>query len=222
MLRLIVVALLACNLLLFGVHVASESPGSDIPVASPAPLPPGVPELQLIDELAPGAFPEINPRQCYSAGPFETVPTMIAAREALGIGAEDIRERETEALVELGYWVSLPAVAGFAEAGESMRTLEAAGLQDIAIVSDDTGEYRVSLGYFLEEANARRRRNEVRELGFEAETRLQRETQTRFWLDYVFSEPDMARNAARALPAGQQREIDCGAVTERDQRMTGP
>lgn len=212
MLRLIVVALLACNLLLFGVHVASEPPGSHVPVASPAPLPPGVPELQLIDELAPGSFPEADPRQCYSAGPFETVPTMIAAREALGVGAVDIRERETEALVELGYWVSLPAVASFAEAGESMQTLQAAGLNDMAVVSDDTGEYRVSLGYFLEEANARRRRNEVRELGFEAETRLQRETQIRFWLDYAFVQPEMAKNAARALPAGEQRQIDCATA----------
>ncbi len=211
MLRLIVVALIACNLLLIGVHVASEPPGPDVPVASPAPLPSGVPELQLIDELAPGAFPRSDPRQCFSAGPFETVPTMITAREALGSGAEDVRERESEALVELGYWVSLPAVASFTEAGESLRQLEAAGLQDIAVVSDDSGEYRVSLGYFLEEANARRRRDEVRELGFDVETRLQRETQTRYWLDYAFSQPEMAEQAARALPAGGQRAIPCNA-----------
>lgn len=209
MLRLIVVALLACNLLLFGVHVASESPDPAIPVASPALLPPGVPELQLIDELAPGSFPEADPRQCFSAGPFETVATMISAREALGVGAEDVRERESEALVELGYWISLPAVDSFAEAGASMQSLQEEGLRDMAVVSDETGEYRVSLGYFLEEANARRRRDEVRKLGFEAETRLQRETQTRFWLDYAFSRSDMAQQAARALPAGQQREIDC-------------
>lgn len=211
MLRLIVVALLACNLLLIGVHVASDPPGSNQPVASPAPLPSGVPELQLIDELAPGAFPKSNPRQCFTAGPFETVPTMITAREALGSGVEDVRERETEALVELGYWVSLPAVASFAEAGEFLRQLQAAGLQDMAVVSDDTGEYRVSLGYFLEEANARRRRDEVRELGYVVETRLQRETQTRFWLDYAFSQPDMAEPAARALPDGEQRAIPCSA-----------
>lgn len=209
MLRLIVVALLACNLLLFGVHVASEPPDPRIPVASPVLLPPGVPELQLIDELAPGAFPESDPRQCYSAGPFETVSTMITAREALGAGVLDVRERESEALVELGYWVSLPAVASFAQAGESMQRLQAAGLEDIAVVSDDTGEYRGSLGYFLEEANARRRRNEVRELGYEAETRMQRETQIRFWLDYAFIRSDMAARAARALPDGQQRAIDC-------------
>jgi len=210
MLRLMVVALLACNLLLIGVHVASEPPDPQRPVASPAPpLPQGVPELQLIDEIAPGDRPVDDPRQCYSAGPFETLPTLIRAREALGPRAEDVRERESQALVELGYWVALPAVGSFAEAGEAMRELERAGLEDMAVVSDDSGEYRVSLGYYLEEANARRRRDNVRELGFEAETRLQRETQVRYWLDYAFTEADYADQAAAALPAGQQRSIPC-------------
>ena len=209
MIRLIVVALLACNLLLIGVHVASEPPDPAIPVASPAPIPSGLPELQLIDELDPGAFPELDPRQCFSAGPFETVPGMIDAREALGSGAEDVRERETEALVELGYWVSLPAASSFAESAGAMKDLESQGLTDMAVVGDENGEYRVSLGYFLEEANARRRRDEVRKLGFEVETRLQRETQTRFWLDYAFRQADMAEQAASALPAGQQRPIPC-------------
>lgn len=212
MLRLMVVALLACNLLLIGVHVASAPPDPERPVASPAPMPQGVPRLQLLDELEPGALPAENPRQCYSAGPFETRQTLVRAREALGPAADDVRERESEALVELGYWVALPAMASFAEAGAAMQDLQKAGLQDMAVVSDETGDFRVSLGYFLEEANARRRRDSVRELGFEAETRLQRETQLRYWLDYAFSDAELAARAAGALPAGQQRAIPCPAA----------
>ncbi len=210
MLRMMVVALLACNLLLIGVHVASAPPDPAIPVASPAPLPAGVPQLQLLDEIEPGALPASDPRQCYSAGPFETLPTLIRAREALGPAAEDVRERESQALVELGYWVSLPPVESFAAAGEAMQELARAGLEDMAVVTDEnTGEYRVSLGYFLEEANARGRRDAVRELGFEAETRLQRETQVRWWLDYAYPDTAMAERAASALPTGQQRAIPC-------------
>jgi hypothetical protein len=87
--------------------------------------------------------------------------------------------------------------------------LQQAGLKDVAVLADETGEHYVSLGYFLEEANARRRRDEVREMGFDVETRLKRETQMRFWLDYAFTDPAFAERAASALPAGQQREVPC-------------
>lgn len=209
MIRLLVVLLFACNLLLIGVNVASAPPAKDRPVASLAPIPPDVPRLQMLDELDPDAFSDLAPQHCYSAGPFETVPTLIRAREALGPGAENVVERETEALVELGYWVSLPPEPSFAEAGVALQALKRAGFEDVAVVGDETGSYRVSLGYFLEEANARRRRDEVREFGFDVETRIQRDSQVRYWLDYRFSEKTLADLAATALPAGQQREVPC-------------
>ncbi len=210
MLRLMVVMLLASNLLMAGVHVASEPTDPTRPVVSLPPNLADVPRLQLLDELDPEARAALNPRQCFSAGPFETVPTMIRAREALGSDAWDIHERETEALVELGYWVALPPMNSFAEAGEALSQLEQAGMTDIAVVNEKEGEYRVSLGYYLEEANARRRRDAVRSLGFQAETRLQRETQVHFWLDYALSDEALADGAAARLPAGQQRKIPCG------------
>jgi hypothetical protein len=209
MIRLMVVLLLAANLLLIGLHVASSPPDAERPVANLSPIPPGTPTLRLLEELAPDAYPQAATQRCYSAGPFETVPTMIEAREALGPNAQDVTERDTDALVELGYWVALPSVATFQEAGDQLRQLTQAGLQDVAILADESGEHYVSLGYFLEEANARRRRDEVREMGFEVETRLKRETQMRFWLDYSFTDPAFAERAASALPAGQQREVPC-------------
>ena len=162
-------------------------------------------------EIDPGAFPETAPKHCYSAGPFETVPTLIRAREALGPRAEDVVERETEALVELGYWVSLPPEPTFAEAGTALQALQRAGFEDVAVVGDDSGRYRVSLGYFLEEANARRRRDAVREIGYEVDTQIQRDSQVRYWLDYVFTDREYAGLAATALPAGVQREVPCPA-----------
>lgn len=213
MLRLMVVFLLAANLLLIGLQLASEPPPPPPPPAAVEPFPADVPRLRLLSEVTPAAFPEVTSapaaRQCFTAGPFETVPAMISAREALGPLAEDIEERESEALVELGYWVSLPPSAGLAEAGETLQVLDRAGLRDMAVVTDDAGEHRVSLGYFLEEANARARRDEVRALGFEAETRLQRESQRRFWMDYAFSDAAAAERAAAALPAGRQRPVPC-------------
>jgi hypothetical protein len=209
MIRPLVVLLLAANLLLIGLHVASAPPGGDRPVANLSPIPPGTPTLKLLEELTPEAYPGAAVRRCYSAGPFETIPTLIQAREALGSNAQNVTERDTEALVELGYWVSLPSVQSFQEAGQQLQLLNQAGLQDVAILTDEVGDHYVSLGYFLEEANARRRRDEVRKMGFEVETRLKRETQMRFWLDYAFSDQAFAERAASALPAGQQREVPC-------------
>ena len=103
MIRLLVVLLLAANLLLIGLHVASSPPPGDQPVANLSPIPPGTPTLRLLEELAPDAYPEAAVRRCYSAGPFETVPTLIQAREALGPNAEDVTERDTEALVVLAH-----------------------------------------------------------------------------------------------------------------------
>ena len=106
MIRPLVVLLLAANLLLIGLHVASAPPGGDRPVANLSSIPPGTPTLKLLEELAPEAYPEVATRRCYSAGPFETVPTMIQAREALGPNVEDVTERDTEALVESSYIIS--------------------------------------------------------------------------------------------------------------------
>ena len=202
MLRIAVVVLLACNLLLAGVHVTSAPPSPEVPVASPWTLPEGAQEIQLLEEME---FPEpVSQRQCFSAGPFETIQSLIAAREALAPGAVDLAERETEALVELGYWVALPTDGDFAAAHATMQAVDRAGIHDVAVVGDQNGEFRVSLGYFLEEANARRRRDNARSLGFEAETRLQRETQIRFWLDFAYDTPPPA-----GADAPGQREIPC-------------
>lgn len=209
MIRLSVVIVLAVNLLLIGLHIASAPEDVDGPMANVAPIPPGTPTLRLLEELDPGAASEANALRCYSAGPFETVPSMIVAREALGPYAQNVRERDTEALVELGYWVSLPAAASYQEAGEQLQTVKEAGFEDVAVVTDENGVHYVSLGYFLEEVRARRRREDVRAMGFEAQTRLKRETQSRYWLDYEFLSLAVAERAASALPTGQQREVPC-------------
>lgn len=211
MVRILVIALLAGNLLLAGFRVAGETgepfPGAD----APEPLPAGLPSIQLASEL-PAPPPAQGPAlHCHTVGPFETEEGMWRAHAALDRYTVELRQRETEALMELGYWVALPPFATFADAGEALRGLKAAGLTDVAVVNNEPGEFHVSLGYFLEEANARRRRDAVRALGFEAVTRLQRETQIRWWLDYA--QPAQAAPAAElladVLAAGLHREIPC-------------
>ena len=208
MTRVIVIALLACNLILLGVHTLGNRSGAvdEVPAQTPDETPP----LVLLRELGPAGSPG-GDRQCFSAGPFETRSATDAARGELAPLVDRVVERESETLIELGYWVSLPPMPSFSTAGAALQQLRDAGLQDLAVVTDADGEYRVSLGYFLDENNARRRRNRVRDLGFEASTRLVRETEPRYWLDY-----DQPRKSPPAsiilgdrLSRSLHREIPC-------------
>lgn len=203
--RIIVIALLASNLILIGLR-AAQSPAPDSTASPRVTLDPWIPRLILLSEM-PDAGTGAG-RQCFSLGPFETRQASDAALAVLEAVVESVTVRETESLVELGYWVALPGAADVDAAGAQLDALQAAGFEDLAVVTDTDGAYRVSLGYFLDEANARRRRDSVREKGFDADTRLQRQTEQRFWLDYVQSPG--ATPAVETLDATVDRSLNRG------------
>jgi len=209
--RVIVIALLACNLMLAGFRMSAQPPDEATAGNSTASPAPAVPGLQLLSELGSSDSAQDTDRLCYSLGPFETDQAVQAARAELTRLADEVRQRTTETLIELGYWVALPPFDDLAQAGAAMRELRQRGLEDLAVVDDPSGRHRVSLGYYLDERNARRRRDKVRELGFDAEIRLQRETEARYWLDYAQSRG--AASAAQALaatvPVEMNRSIPC-------------
>jgi hypothetical protein len=224
--RIIVITLLAFNLLLVGVQVLGHSPGAPSPTNQPSPSlrqsPPtpvparsdsDLPRIVLVGEQEEIALSSNSGFQCYTLGPFETESSLRRVQQALeGVMAQS-HERHTEALMELGFWVALQPYDSFAGAGDAMQALQRQGMEDVAVVNNEPGVFHVSLGYFLDERNARKRRDDVRLLGFEAETRLQRETQSRWWLDYA--KVPGARDASSVLRdediAGLNRGIPCPA-----------
>lgn len=216
MARLIAITLLAVNLLLLGYHLTRPGPATAPANPGPPPWPDDVPPIVLLEEMDEppgGAFPAAEAGRCFAAGPYETPASRARARERIAPVAEIVVERESEALVELGYWVTLPPFPDFQAAGAAMRDLQRAGFRDVAVVTDPEGELRVSLGYYLEEANARSHRDALREKGFAAETRLQREPQPRYWLDYRLgdgADPPPAASGA-ALVEEFSRQIPCDA-----------
>lgn len=211
MIRLIVITLVAANLLFAGFQATLLTPEKKIVQALARVQVDHLPEIRLMSELENGGGSAAQGRQCFTVGPFETASSKERARDLLNDHADAVIERTTEALMELGYWVSLPAYPTLAEAGEAVRELRKTGLEDLGMVNDDSDDYLVSLGYFLDENNALRRRDQARELGFPAETRPQREGQPRYWLDYEL--PTGAPLATQALsdsiPAGLHRMIPC-------------
>jgi hypothetical protein len=210
--KILVIALLAINILMAGFHVvgANNGPVTATP-ARTSPADPDLPQIRLVGEenlLRRSAAPAL---QCYTVGPFETEEAMWRVHDVLYDLSADLRQRRTEALMELGYWVALPAFDSFAAAGAVMRELQQAGLEDMAVINNDPGVYYLSLGYFLDERNARRRRDQLRELGFEAVTRLQRESQPRWWLDFAQAPGTGSVDALLQpmLPPGLNRGIPC-------------
>jgi len=62
--------------------------------------------------------------------------------------------------------------------------LQALGLKDIAVIYRGDWENAISLGYFLRQENALRRKKDLEDRGFAPKIRVQRQSETRYWLDY--------------------------------------
>jgi len=211
-LRLTVIVLVAFNLVLAGLWLANRRPGPEPQPAAIETARDSLPTIVLMREMEPAPEPLAGQPQCFSLGPFETESTMRLARGRLEPLATGINERTTEALMELGYWVEMASLEGLGGPAEAVRTLRRKGLEDVAVISGADGGHKVSLGYFLEEKNARERVARARDLGFAAEIRLQRETQPRYWLDYVQAHdaPPASPALADTVPANLHRQMPCG------------
>jgi hypothetical protein len=123
-------------------------------------------------------------RRCFTLGPFHSSEDKDEVRLLLQEVSTRTAERRTEALVEKGYWVFMPPYASMLEANEELLSLQALGLEDIGIIYDGDWKNAISLGYFLRQENALRRKKALQERGYEPLMRVQRQTEPRFWLDY--------------------------------------
>ncbi|MCW8925747.1 MAG: SPOR domain-containing protein, partial [Xanthomonadales bacterium] len=124
-------------------------------------------------------------RHCFSLGPFHTVEERTRLRSQLRGIVTAISERQTRAMVEEGYWIFLPPYASLLDANRALLSLRALGLEDIAVIHDE-GEWKnaISLGYFMRQGNANRRRQQLKERGFDPQVLVRRHAEPRYWLDY--------------------------------------
>lgn len=189
MIRVVVVALLAANLLLLGLRVAQPGAprvASEAPQRSMDERTGGIelPELHLLGESleqdeGPGRL-----ARCYSLGPFTERADLGAAFQRMNRGRAWNEIRETRALVERGWWVYLPRFANRGEAEAAALALRDAGVSDIAVMLSGDQANTVSLGLYDRQEHAAARVDAVRALGFDAQMRVRREPEPRFWLDY--------------------------------------
>lgn len=184
MLRIIVISLVVGNLLLLGFR-SNTSP------VQPEPKPARVtvdnsntPTIHLFSEMMKDQGLMTGNRQCFTLGPFHSVADLDNLWVRLEEVSTHISERQTEALVEKGYWVYMPPYPSLLEANEVLLSLQALGLEDIAIIYEGEWKNSISLGYFMRQENAQRRKKALEERGFKPMMRIQRQSEPRYWLDY--------------------------------------
>ena len=189
MIRVVVVALLAANLLLLGLRIAQPAAPRAEPEAPQRSMDERtggieLPELHLLGEAleqdqGPGRL-----ARCFSLGPFTERADLGAAFRRMNRGRAWNEIRETRALVERGWWVYLPRFENRDAAEATALALRDAGVSDIAVMLSGEQANMVSLGLYDRKEHAAARVDALRALGFDAQMRVRREPEARFWLDY--------------------------------------
>lgn len=184
MFRIIVISLVVANVLLAGFQ-ASKSPARTEKAGSAEEAETSnIPTIHLFSELIQDENLMSGSRQCFTLGPFHDIEDMHNIREQLQEISLSTSERETQAMVEKGYWVYLRPYPSLLEANQDLFALQALGLKDIGVIYDGERKNSISLGYFLRQENAQKRKKGLETKGYEPLMRVQRQAEPRYWLDY--------------------------------------
>jgi hypothetical protein len=222
MLRIIVISLFVANILMLGFQSSQPAINKETVVTQAVAEDPDIPTIHLFSEMVENRDLMSGNRQCFSLGPFHTSEDKDETRAALLEVSTSISERETQALVEKGYWVFMPPFISLLEANQVLLSLQALGLEDIGVIYEGEWGKAISMGYFLRQANATRRKQDLEDRGYEALIRVQRSTEPRYWLDYeqvpgsglvaldMQSRPNDFMQ--RALPCPEQELFDAPAA----------
>ena len=184
MLRILIISLFVANLLLLGFR-------DDKPAVQPEPKATrtvlksnNIPTIHLFSEMMKDQDLLSGNRQCFSLGPFHTIKDKDETRLLLLEVSTRISERQTQAMVEKGYWVFMPPYDSLLEANQVLFSLQALGLEDTGVVYDGDLRNAISLGYFMRQENALKRKKGLEDRGYEPMIRVQRQPEPRYWLDY--------------------------------------
>jgi hypothetical protein len=184
MLRIFVISLVVANLLLFGFQSSQPTATVKARPSQVAAVDADIPTIHLFSEMLEDQELIDGNRRCFSVGPFHSIEERDAMYDDLLEIAENVNERQTQALVEKGYWVFMPPYDSRLEANEALLSLQALGLQDISVTFSGAWENAISLGYFMRQENAIRRQQDLEKRGYSPMMRVQRQSEPRYWLDY--------------------------------------
>ena len=184
MLRIAVISLLVANLLLLGFQGSKPAVEPETIAKQSAVEDSSVPTIHLFSEMIEDQDLLSGNRRCFSLGPFHSPEDKNEIRTLLEEVSANISERETQALVEKGYWVYMPPYESLLESNQVLLSLQALGLKDIGVIYNGDWNNAISLGYFLRQENALRRQKDLEDRNFAPRIRVQRQSESRYWLDY--------------------------------------
>lgn len=184
MLRIAVISFFVANLLLFAFR-GKEPAVPEKALSRPAVVEDtNIPTIHLFNEMVQDQDLMSDSRRCFSLGPFHSSEDLDEFRGQLDEVSARTSQRQTQALVEKGFWVFLPPFESLLEANKVLFSLQALGLEDIAVIYQGEWENAVSMGYFLRQENAQRRKKGLEDRGYAPLIRVQRQAESRYWLDY--------------------------------------
>jgi len=184
MLKIFVISLFVANILLFGFQASKPPEKKQLVSSAPKAQSSRAPTIYLFSELMENRDLMTGNRQCFTLGPFHSEVEMYEVYSRLYPVSVSIQERQTQALVEKGYWVFMPPYASLLQANQELLSLQALGLEDIGIIHDGERKNAISLGYFLRQENALKRKKGLESRGYSPVMRVQRQAEPRYWLDY--------------------------------------
>jgi hypothetical protein len=184
------------------------------------------PETAAESPELPSAQAAVKSPDCIQLGPFDSEDDLaVFQAEVLDI-LERVQTRETESIVEKGYWVYLPPYPSRAEALQVVEQMSEAGGKDFYVVPRGTTVNAVSLGVFRSMTRAERRREQIRQLGLglSVAIELQTETEPRYWLQGgpIDAQDPALISLSSGYPQIEQLQMPCPAgLLPSEQFMTG-
>ena len=171
MIRIVVLALLAINLLYFGWSHWVGGSGAQLKAVAtdPAKVRPAVPAL-------PAA-----PPPCATVGPFSDELLAMQAQKKLEAAGWGVLRRQTSETSHEGWWVYV-LNNDFGQQARTLNAIRRSGISDAFAMPDDP-QFRVSVGIFNDENRAEDRAALVQRLKLDAMVSERSREQHVFWFD---------------------------------------
>jgi len=131
-----------------------------------------------------GAVPTTR---CSSVGPFRELAQAATAAANLRAAGFQPTQRVAEGDIWIGYWVYIDSIATEVEANQIVAKVRAEGVSDSYVIPNSDSGNLVSLGVFSEISGVSRRRDQVRQLGYEPKVVDRTRRATVYWVDIVLT-----------------------------------
>lgn len=206
MLRIIVIALLLANIVLFAMKLMQPEPEDSAVGETGSQKNEPVPVIELVEGTSPGDVTEVlevseepgseesesepaiaapDTINCVRLGPFESRAEMDTLQVEVKDWFERVQIRETKSIADKGYWVFMPPFPTRAAAKSVTKKMTEAGASEFYIVPDGRSRNAVSLGIYADREWAEKRRGELNGMvqGHNIVVQLLTEIVSQYWLD---------------------------------------